>query len=76
MNGTLGERVVPKRKTNMERDRLEIRAEPAWIARATKAAERFGLSLSAFIRMAVTEKLEELERTAPEPPEKKRKGEK
>ena len=69
MSQTVGEKQVPRRKTNMNRDRLEIRADPAWIARVTRAAERFGLSLSAFIRLVVTERVEEIERNpAPEPP--------
>jgi hypothetical protein len=74
MPASLGVKKVPKRKQNMKRDRLEIRADPGWIARLTRAAERFGLSLSAFIRMVVSERMEELERNppaAPEPPTKK-----
>jgi hypothetical protein len=61
---------VPRRKSKMDRDRLELRADPEWIQRATRAAERFGLSLSAFIRMVVSERLEELDRNPP--PEKGR----
>jgi hypothetical protein len=49
----------------MDRDRLEVRAEPEWIARVFRAAERFGLSLSAYIKLAVTERLERDEATAP-----------
>lgn len=40
------------------RDRVDLRAEPEWIARVAAAAERFGLSLSAYIRLAVSERLE------------------
>jgi hypothetical protein len=76
MTETVREKKVPRRKTNMNRDRLEIRAEPAWIVRVARAAERFGLSLSAFIRLAVTEKVEEIERNPPPEtaPEQKKKG--
>jgi hypothetical protein len=62
---------VPRRKAKMDRDRFEVRAQPAWIARVTRAAERFGLSLSAFVRLVVTERLEELDRN---PPPESRKG--
>jgi hypothetical protein len=72
MTEAVREKHVPKRKTNMSRDRIELRAEPAWIARVTRAAERFGLSLSAFIRMVVSQHVEELERNPP--PEQKGRG--
>ncbi len=43
---------------NPPRDRIDLRAEPEWIARVAAAAERFGLSVSAYIRLAVSERLE------------------
>jgi hypothetical protein len=45
-------------------DLIQVRAEPAWIDRVNAEAERLGLSLSAYIRLAVNERLE---RTAPAP---------
>ena len=72
MNGVLRDKQVPRRKSNMDRDRVELRADPEWIARVSSAAERFSLSLSAFIRMVVTERLEELERNPPPPSPKKK----
>jgi hypothetical protein len=63
---------VPRRKTNFDRDRFEVRADAEWIRRATAAADRFGLSLSAFVRLVVSERMEELDRNpAPTPPRRK-----
>ncbi len=47
------------------RDRIDLRAGPAWIARVQRQAERLGMSLSAYIRMATTERVEEDEATDP-----------
>lgn len=43
---------------------IQIRAEPAWIDRVSAEAERLGLSLSAYIRLAVNERMQ---RTAGRP---------
>lgn len=40
------------------RDRIDLRAEPEWIARIKAQASRLGMGASAYIRMAVTLKLE------------------
>jgi hypothetical protein len=40
------------------RDRIDLRAEPEWISRVEAAARRFGISLSAYIRLAVSERME------------------
>ena len=45
---------LAKKKTH----RVEIMAEREWVREATRAAERWGLSLSAYIRLAVAEKME------------------
>jgi hypothetical protein len=37
---------------------IQIRAEPEWINLVNTEAERLGLSLSAYIRLAVNERLE------------------
>jgi hypothetical protein len=71
MKTALGDKQVPRRKSKMNRDRLELRADSEWIARVTAVAERFGLSVSAYIRFAVTQHVEEQERNpAPQPPKK------
>jgi hypothetical protein len=44
---------------NDPRDRVDLRADPKWIARATRQAHRFGMGLSAYIRLAVTERMEQ-----------------
>jgi pilus assembly protein TadC len=46
--------LMAKRKDN----RIELRAEPEFVSRLTKEADRFGLSLSAYLRLAATEKME------------------
>jgi hypothetical protein len=55
-SGTLA--VAPRKKENFDRERIEIRADAAWIAKVTSEAERLGLSLSAYIRLAVNERME------------------
>jgi hypothetical protein len=50
--------VAPRKKENFDRERIEIRAEGQWIAKVTAEAERLGLSLSAYVRLAVNERLE------------------
>jgi hypothetical protein len=47
----------PASETN-PRDRIDLRVEPEFYARVEAAAQRFGLNLSAYIRMAVSERLE------------------
>jgi hypothetical protein len=60
-----------RRKENFERGRLELKADPAWIARVVEYGESLGLSLSAFVRLAVNEKMQRME--AERPPNRKRK---
>lgn len=47
------------------RDRIDLRGEPAWIARVQRQANRLGISLSDYIRQAVTLRVEEDEATEP-----------
>ena len=49
----------------LARDRIDLRADPAWVARIERQAERFGINLSAYIREAVTIRLEADESTDP-----------
>jgi hypothetical protein len=60
-----------RKKENFERGRVEFLAEPAWIERVVKVADRLGLSLSSYIRMVVTRDVEREE--ADRPPERKKK---
>lgn len=48
------------------RDRIDLRADPVWVARIEKQAERLGLNLSSYIRQAVTLKLEADEASDPD----------
>jgi hypothetical protein len=60
---------VARRKQDKDpevpRDRIDLRADPDWVARVAAAAERFGLSVSAYIRLAVTERMERDEASQP-----------
>ncbi len=50
---------VPKRRDpKSTRDRVEFRADPAWIARVLKAAARLGMGLSAYIRYSTNKQME------------------
>lgn len=47
------------------RGRIDLRADPEWIARVQRQADRFGLKLSAYIRHATSERVERDEATDP-----------
>jgi hypothetical protein len=65
-------RMAGRKKESFDSGRVELKATPAWIRRATAAAEELGFgSLSALIRFAVTKYLNE---TLPEPPHGKKGG--
>jgi hypothetical protein len=64
-------RDMGRKRPNPKRDLIQLRAEPEWIDRVNAEAERLGLSLSAYIRLAVNERME---RTAPEPPPARKGG--
>ncbi len=56
-----------------ERDRLDLRIDPSLRVRINKARKRWGLSVSAYIRVALIEKLERDEADPPpEPPAPRR----
>jgi hypothetical protein len=59
-----------RRLRGPNRELIQIRADPEWINRVDREAERLGLSLSASIRLVVNE---QMERMAPDPSEHKRK---
>ena len=41
-----------RKRPNPKRDRIEIRAEPEWIDRIVAHANRLGMTISAYIRLA------------------------
>jgi len=47
------------------RERIDLRADSEWVARVQRQADRLGVSLSAYIRQATTERLEQDEATDP-----------
>jgi hypothetical protein len=57
----LMERAVPKKKkpSAVPRDRIDLRGDPEWIRRADFAARSIGLNLSSYIRMVVTQRMEQ-----------------
>lgn len=55
----------PPLTTPPARDRIDLRAEPDFVARLNRQAERLGLSLSAYLRLAATERLERDEASDP-----------
>jgi hypothetical protein len=50
-----------RKKESFSRGRVEFKAPPGWIERATREGERLGLNLSSFIRMVVTQYMERVE---------------
>ena len=48
-------------------DRIDLRAEPGWVARVQRQAERFGLKISQYVRQAVSKQLEIDEASMPRP---------
>lgn len=54
-----------RKKENFDRGRVEFKAPPDWIERATKHGERLGLSLSSFMRMVVTQYMDKADAELP-----------
>ena len=63
LSGILPDKLRTMANTNEPRDRIDLRVTPALRKRLEAAAERFGLKISAYIRLAVTERLERDEAT-------------
>lgn len=61
----VGNKKKPSPPADATRDRIDLRAEPAWIARVERQARRLGTSLSAYIRQATTRQLEKDEQSDP-----------
>jgi hypothetical protein len=62
---------LARKRLNFNRDRLELRADGKWIERVVQEADRLGLSLSAFVRMAINKELNRMEAESPRPKGKK-----
>jgi hypothetical protein len=58
------------RETGKGRGRLEMKAPAEWIDEVSRVAESLGLSLSAYVRLAVNERIQR-DRAAANPPKKK-----
>jgi hypothetical protein len=54
-----------RKKENFDRERVEFKADPAWIAKVVQYGQSLGLSLSAFIRLAVNEKMQRMDSERP-----------
>ncbi len=61
MTATVDRTTMSRKKSSFDRGRIEFKAPPEWIERATHEGERLGLNLSAFIRMAVTQWMDRVE---------------
>lgn len=48
---------MAKQRENFDRERIEVRADPEWIQLVVEEASKLGLGLSAYIRLAVNERL-------------------
>lgn len=55
----------PPTSVPLPRDRIDLRAEPALVVRLRRQAERLGLNISAYLRLAAVERLERDEATDP-----------
>jgi hypothetical protein len=73
--------MAPKQRPNPARDRVELRADPEWIEKVLAASDRVGLSISAYIRLAVNRLMETpdfsppVETCEPEKPARRRRKE-
>jgi hypothetical protein len=47
-----------KKRSNPKRNKIEVMADPAWIDRVMRHAERLGLNISAYMRLATTERMD------------------
>ncbi len=52
---------ICRRKSRLLGNKVEFRADPAWINRVDTAAARLGLKRSAYIRMVVSQEMARLE---------------
>ncbi|MDB5310666.1 MAG: hypothetical protein JWO38_4868 [Gemmataceae bacterium] len=56
----------PRNEKNKTRDRVDLKADPAWIEKVGEHADRIGLSLSAYIRLATSERMDRDDKAAAE----------
>jgi hypothetical protein len=52
-----GEEIMPNKRVP-GRDRVDLKADPKWVATVAQAAQSVGLNLSSYIRLAVAERLQ------------------
>jgi hypothetical protein len=57
---------TPRSEQPPARDRIDLRADPAWVARIERQAQRRGISVSAYLRQAGSLALEQDEATDPQ----------
>lgn len=62
MNGVTD---LAKKGPQKKQARLDLRVEQDWVDRVEAQASRWGLTIAAYIRLAVSEKLEQDEATQP-----------
>jgi hypothetical protein len=75
MSETLAEvKMAGRKKESFDRGRVEFKAPPEWIERATREGERLGLNLSAFVRMVVTIYMDKAEAERDEQPRGRKGG--
>lgn len=60
---------VARKKKRLSEDKVEFRAEKAWMDRLDRVAARLGLTRSAYMRLRLTEAMDRDER--PEPQKRK-----
>jgi hypothetical protein len=70
MNSVLERIVGRQRKQEVPeplptRNRVDLRADPAWVARVERQAERLGITVTAYIKQATSRALETDEATDP-----------
>lgn len=64
----VGTLLVPSKKPNanaVDRDRIDLRIAPEMRSRAQEQADRYGMSLSAYIKQALVQRIEADEATQP-----------
>jgi hypothetical protein len=55
----------PGQPSGLSRDRIDLRADPAWVARVERQAERLGITVTAYVKQATSRALEADEATDP-----------
>jgi hypothetical protein len=64
--GAIGS-MAKRRRPTQPREKIELRAPADWVAKVEHAAAALGLSVSAYVRLAVSERMERTRREQGEP---------